>query len=183
MKERIIALALFLTCHLVQAQVIYDFEKDEALIERVIKAEGVKSDELYDKAKVWMAKNLKSSDEQILNDDPNKQTLIGTGNLYLPDQTYIREKIVNYKISLYFKDDRFKVIINELVYSWVSVSMDLATRTPGMVNLDESYKRVFSKKKGKKKKVEQQIDEEFEKLLNDLETTLNGKDEIENDDW
>ncbi len=183
MKEVFFLILFGLICMSGFSQVVFDFDKDEALFERVIAVDTISKDDQYKRARLWMAENLKSSDEQILADEENHEYIIGTGNVFLPDQTLLREKVVNFKMSIYFREGRYKVIFSELVYSWVAVSMDMTTRTPGMLELNENYKKLYSKKKIKKTKVEEEIDTAFENLLDDLNDAITGGSENHSDDW
>ena len=181
MKKTIIIIStLFLTLNL-YAQVIYDFEKEKALIEEVVEVQDINKSEIYERAKIWMASNMKSSDGHILEDDKDKENLIGTGNLLLKNKLFVQDKIINYKMSIFFKDGKYKILIDNLIYHWVGVNGQV--RTPYMLDLNIEYEKVYSKKKLKKNKLHLEIDEAFKKLINSLNNSTIEKAPAKSDDW
>lgn len=183
MKKAIAVLITSLIVVFTNAQVVYDFEKEEARIEKVVEIPNTKKTEAYDRAKIWMASKLKSNDQQIFSNDEKKESLIGTGNLFLPSRFLEEERMLNFKMSIFFKDGRYKYEISELVYSSVSVTLDQQTRTPSKGGLNGAYRRLYTKKKFKKRKFFLQIDEVFKKLTDDLEKAIISEVPSQSDDW
>lgn len=179
MKKTLIISFLLLLIIDSYAQVVYDFDKEKALMESVIELQDIHKKEAYERAKIWMASTLKSSDNQIFSDDENNESLIGTGNLILSDRAFIWQRVVNFKLAIYFKDGKYKYILSEMVYHWVYGN----PRQNGMITLDTEYKHVYSKKKLKKNEFHIEIDEAFEKLVRSLNEAINQKTPSKSDDW
>lgn len=134
---------------------------------------------LYDRAKEWMLRNLKSSDSHVSLDDEAKTKLIGTENLLLPTKkgwVNTTDRVLNFKLSIFLKDGRYRAIVENMVYSYVIVSG--AERRPHTETLEESLTWARQKKnEGKaEKRVEKVMEDvkELEGAINDLLRSLHS---------
>src|SRR5258708_984965 len=88
----------------------------------IIKVDSLPKKELYLRAKDWVVRTLKSSDNNINIDDKDYNSLTSTGNILLPDignrMSYLfTERHLNFKLTIYFKDGRVKYLMENMVHS------------------------------------------------------------------
>jgi hypothetical protein len=85
---------------------------DKFKYEEVMRVDSAKKSEIYARAKDWIVRTLKSSDNVINFDDENSSAINVTGNMLLKDRSAhlkYSNVILNFKFSAYFKDNRCKV--------------------------------------------------------------------------
>ena len=159
---------------------------------------GVPDTVLYERAKEWMLRNLKSADNQVSLDDKVKEKLIGTTNLLLPDKkenafSYSSERVLNFKLSVFVKNGRYRVMIENIVYSEVVETYYLDghnERRPGMISMEAIVeKKSMPRANGKPSKANK-FDEatiEFNKEIDDqvssLHTAMIGNTGSEESGW
>lgn len=165
------------------SQIIWDEEKQSAKSETILDIEGVSQKDLYERTKIWMARNLKSSDNQTLLDDEGHERIIGTGNLLLANRGLITDRILNFKLSVYFKEGRCKIVGDNMVFSETWNSLDGSNRTAMNHDLNQVFQKMTSQKKQKRKKFMDDIDEAFAQPLKSLESDLRSGSSNESDDW
>lgn len=164
------------------SQIAWDEEKQSARIESVIEVADVSKAVLYERAKLWMARNLKSSDNQILYDEDGQERIIGTGNLLLSNAGSSTDRVLNFKISIFIRDGKFKVIGDNMIFSDVLNSIN-SSRTPRTFSLDQVYQQMSNSKKQKRKSYMDDIDAAFAELLKSLVKDLNVGSTDESEDW
>ncbi|MBK0402292.1 DUF4468 domain-containing protein [Adhaeribacter sp. BT258] len=164
------------------SQVKYDFESGSARMENVVQVSNIQRDELYNKSRIWLAQNLKSSDNQVFLEDTNKENLIATGNLLLDRKGLLSDRVLNFKLSLAFKDGRYKYVIDKIVFSEKFTNID-GKVSYYTYDLDQHYAKMHSKNKDKKGNKFEEIDAELITLMTNLEKTLNNTMPAKSQDW
>ena len=84
--------------------------------ENVITDDNIKAETLYSNAKIWVANNFGSANSVIQTDIPNT-SLVLKG--ILEEDSYTTYK---FTLTLQFKDGRYKYILTDLYYHFMSVS-------------------------------------------------------------
>lgn len=123
--------------------------------------EGVPDTVLYERAKEWMLRNMKSADSQVSLDDKAKEKLIGTPDLLLPNKTwnafsYSGQRMLNFKLSVFVKDGRYRKIIENIVHPEVAVSQN--DQRPGMISMEGLLKHERKPKANGKPSKENKFD-------------------------
>ena len=172
------------------SQIFWHFEKEEVVLEEVVEVKGMSQKDIYNKAKIWMTTKFKSSDSQILKDDEDFKTIIGTGNLLLKNRPITlgypeRNRILNFKMMISFKDEKFKYQITNIVFSKTVQYPQPRGMQNEIIVLDDIYQRQAerAKKKGKsikKDKLQQEWDEALKELTDKLKKEVSNN---LNDDW
>ncbi len=70
-------------------------------------------DELYSRAREWFARAFKSSQNVLMMDDKESGKLIGKGNLSIVPGLYLTDSRVDFTLSLYLKNGRYKYEITD----------------------------------------------------------------------
>jgi hypothetical protein len=101
-------------------------DEGRAFMDTVLTIDGSSSTMLYERAREWMLRNLKSADSQISLEDKDGARLIANANLLLPEKPFkagskYTQRVLNYKISVFLKEGRYRVIIENIIYSYVFV--------------------------------------------------------------
>lgn len=172
----------------VVSQIAFDEEKQAAVMEGVIEVENVSQEELYNRAKLWMAGNLKSSDAQSLFDEENHEQIVTNGNLLLSNKAMQINRSVNFKLSVFFKKGRFKYVIDQMIVDATNTSLDGSNKTRFVESVNEVYEKYHRKNQKKKKaksryKIMDELDEEFGKLVGNLQSSLSQTTEPDSSDW
>jgi Domain of unknown function (DUF4468) with TBP-like fold len=168
---------LLLTSIFLKGQIIpTDSTTGKFKYEQIIQADGLKQSDIYDRAKNWIVRTLKSSDNAINLDDASKSSINATGNILLSDQPSgilkYTNVVVNFKFSVYCKDGKYKVIIDNFILNYF-VNMTDGSRPPRTTSLEDGYKKE-GLMKGKKatEKTYAELDEKLKKMLADLKSTV-----------
>lgn len=181
------------------AQIAFDIENQTAVIDSVLSVTETPKDQLYDRAKEWMLRNLKSADEQVELNDDSKSSLIGTGNLLMPEERIsyslkVTDKYVNFKISIFFKDNRYRYIVENIVFNQTivgEVKTDFQTLSIETIyNYNSEIDEMLAKKKKRRletqkainQKIIDSIEESLNALLHDLRRSMANKT-ISESDW
>lgn len=184
-------LSFLLLCSIVlKSQIIpVDSVSDKFKYEQVFKAEGIKQAEIYERSKNWIVRTLKSSDNIINLDDTNKDALNATGNLLLEDQQNglikYSDVILNFKFSVYCKEGRYKVIVDNFVINYSvgsAMSSDKQRRT---MALEQGYKKEgLVKGKQSTEKTYIELNDKINKMLSDLKSSfISNKMPGDKGDW
>jgi len=87
--------------------------------DKVFKVPGKKKDELYLKARDWLADRFRESDKVIELDDKESGKLYGNGSFRTPLKGGMglwKESGVKFAIQLMFKDGKYRCIIKNMVH-------------------------------------------------------------------
>ncbi len=121
-------------------------------------------DQAYEKVLLWFGENFKNSEEVITSKTSN--AIIGR---YIAKYSYMASSIDFYHgIRIYFKEDRMKVIID-----------NVKTIEPGVNTLADYCLKNNGKVRGLYKKLYQQFDDNTKKNINSLESSLTNEGEME----
>lgn len=187
MKQLLITLILFTFVTAFGQTIPKDEETGKFKYEKIIQAENLSQVEIYDRAKSWVVRTLKSGDNVVNLDDKSKAAITATGNILLENQRgflYRYENVVlNFKFNVYAKEGRFKIIVDNFTIHYDLVFDDTSKAR------SSSLEDGFSKEglvKGKKatEKMHAEVELKMKKLISDIEATiLTQTMETENDDW
>ncbi|MFA7380709.1 MAG: DUF4468 domain-containing protein [Bacteroidia bacterium] len=146
--------------------------------EQVIQADSLKQSDIYTGAKNWIVRTLKSSDNAINLDNLNKSSLNATGNLLLSNQGRFNNITVNFKFSVYCKDGKYKVVVDNFSLNYIYKSIEDGSSQQRMVSLEEGFKNEYLYKKGGKliENTYVEINDKIKKMIDELESSvLSGK--------
>ncbi len=113
-------------------------------LEEVVRIQSLSQEELFQKAKSWILETLKPSDNLVYIDAGN-QRMVATMNRLLDD----RNTSVSYKITLAFKDGRYKYTIDRLFYTYVqnwfnTGAIDVAIPLESMKFTDRKKAKIYN---------------------------------------
>ena len=173
-RKIIIPLILFLSFHFGQAQLIMiDSETGEYRYEDVVRAEGVSSSEITNRAKAWLT-NYYTKIDSITSDSSSVKQL----NTYHFEWKLITKSI---DVDLYFdvtikaKDNRFKYDFNNFRVGKMAKGDLQAIDLKTYIERFPSDYQIL---------VEEPIDKEMTKAIGNLSYYINNnKMEVEEDDW
>jgi len=74
-------------------------------------------DELYTKAREWMALNFKSANSVIQMDDKNAGIIIGKGNIPVTGGKYLADGKIDFTLKIQVKNGRFKYWFTDFVHA------------------------------------------------------------------
>ena len=158
-----------------------DEETGKFKYQKVVQAEGLTQAEIYERAKNWVLRTLKSGDNIIDLDDDKNESINATGNILLKDQTNIYTKnVLNFKFNVYVKEGRFKVIVENFTLHYVLLNSESR-----ITALEEGYKKEgFFNGSKKTQKMYLDVDDNVKKMLADIEKAVkSGGLEEDADDW
>ena len=166
---------------------------DKAVLDTVVVSDTIQSAVLYERAREWMLRNLKASDNQVSLEDDSKTRLIGTANLLLPgkkgpDKSIHTDRVLNFKLSIFLREGRYRVVAENIVYSYrfVRGTADLPIR-----NTAEElfiYLRT-TEEKGRPKAIEAarepiaELNAAISVMLQSLQNSMIGERDLHNGDW
>ncbi len=92
--------------------------------EKVVQAPDVAKADLYERAKLWVVTNVKSTDVNTLYDDKNQELIVTTPSLAIPNLKYnhFSDQALTFKLQLAFKDGKMKISASGLTYFGISNS-------------------------------------------------------------
>jgi len=92
---------------------------------------------IYGKAKDWIVRNLKSSDNIIALDDENKATITSSGNLRLQNRAKLgcicKDALLNFKFTVKSEDGNFTIFVENFDHYYLKECFkadNQTTRTP-----------------------------------------------------
>ncbi|RYE10306.1 MAG: DUF4468 domain-containing protein [Sphingobacteriales bacterium] len=105
----------------------------------------ITQEQAYNSLKNYVVSNLKTSDNNIMADDKNHSEILNTGNLLLKPIKgagwSIPNALINFKVHVYVKAGRYKVIIDNVAY----VAENMAPE-PNVGNYDQLRDNVVARK-------------------------------------
>jgi hypothetical protein len=148
----------------------YSYDNGTYSYENVIDVTGTGKAALYDNAKKWIIANLKTPKESLFFDEDNKTSITANTAIRLKDQFGVTNQLVDFKLTINFKDDKVRIIASDFVYHGLY---------PG--NL---FQKSFNDLRPFSKKVMRTIYEEFDTQFEAMTTGLiNGIKNKQSDNW
>ncbi len=133
--------------------------------EKVIDVAGASKTELYDRVKAWVIKNIKTSDNNVIFDDANKDHISATVFLQLvQEHKHVYFARLDYKYTFSFKEGKCKVEANQFQF---------CSRGG---NVTEPFNDVKSVPNKKMKVEYEDFDKKFADLQASLQKSVEGKD-------
>ncbi len=162
-------------------------ENEKYLFEKVDSVPALSKKEIYEKARSWTVRNLKSSDSNIELNDPTYSQLTSTGNLTLEEvqlalTCVLTNHNLNFKFTILFKDGRYKVIFDNMMLSNTTVCYQ-SDGSPPSKNYHEYPLEKLGMSKKKKAKVLLDIEGKLLQLCHDLNQSMSGASSKKDDDW
>ena len=165
------------------------FFSQELKYEEVVQVDStITKQELYNRARDWVAKSLKDDGEVFTIEDVNDGEITGGGKLrYYTKRIYVGALCtigyVNFKINLYVKDGRYKYVIHSLVHEGTNCRPKSAINYGLLTTNDKPDKTndVFLRK-GPWNDIKEKTDEKVKLLISDLKQAMNKPHES-NNNW
>ena len=88
----------------------------KVVYEGVVEVDSVSADQLYSRAKLWLANVFVKSRNVIDLDDPSSNTIVAKGNAPVIIMGNLGKEdggYISFKLSLFFKDSRYKYILTD----------------------------------------------------------------------
>ncbi len=166
MKKIILLIVILSMTGFVQGQDLPIDENTGKITYSEIKViDSLSKEELYTKTLEWFAYKFTSSKDVIQLKDDIKNKVIGKGNFAI--KYYTRNPNIYFTISVFLKDNRYKIVITDLKYS----------DNQG----EEFLVDDFPKSWGGKKKLYRTVDTEVQLILADFYNYMKAQNE--EDDW
>jgi hypothetical protein len=147
---------------------------EEYTYEDVVKIESVTKAEMFSRAKKYIIANFKTNDNNIQFDESNF-SIVNTSTVILEPKTGLTWQItsgfINFKLSLDFKDGRYKFIFSNIVI--------LATYIGGETETSD-YSKIQRNNKPSKF-MRDQVNEKLFSISSQLEKAIKGEDKKAND--
>ncbi len=160
----------------------------ELKYEEVVQVDSTATkDELYKRARTFLAKNFKEEGEAFTIDDKDAGELTGSGRV-----RYYTKKIflgalctigyVNFKINIYPKDGRYKYVIHSLVHEGTNCRRNSAINY-GLLTMDEKpdKSRDVFLRKGPWQDIKEKTDARMKEVISGLKEAMNKKHETSNE--
>ncbi|MES2619801.1 MAG: DUF4468 domain-containing protein [Bacteroidota bacterium] len=149
----------------------------------VVKDDSVAKEELYARAKSWILKTLKSSDNMVQLDDKDFNSITGSGTILLDKKSsgpysYQNGKL-NFKLTVQFKDGRLRYTFENFTY-WGEV-FALMQSTP-MKTVNSGLEELTLPGNGKKS-VMDNVDEKMKALVLSFTNAVSKANAAQKDDW
>lgn len=166
-----------------------DETKRISYAEVVLVDSSISKNELYSRGREWFAKAYKSSTDVIQMDDKESGKIVGKALMQVYHKALggnYKSGYINYTISLYFKDGRYKYEVTNFHHTgqYVGDGNSISDYGPceDMINTTKktmgiSYQKTFNYYLS-------QMDENVKGLIADLKATMGKKaEEKKKDDW
>ncbi|MCZ8216643.1 MAG: DUF4468 domain-containing protein [Cyclobacteriaceae bacterium] len=159
---------------------------DKINFSEVVVVDSASKDELYTKAKIWLAENFISANDVIQFDDKENGIVIGKGIIRVKEGGLTpRIKIWRFTVKIQVKDGKYKVNFYDIIY-YFEMPDNLSGTVSPPVMLDEYFKDSKSyRKNGTLKPVSLEFANETKteftsilKSVRDALTTKTGKDDF-----
>ena len=152
---------------------------DDFKLEEVIQVETSSKEQLFQNAKNWTLRTLMSFDNLYHFDDEHQNSIIASANLTLKRRSTflctIDDPRLNYKMTVMFKDGRYKYIIDNLVLQYVETCGDGVFR-PVSAPLEEIGFNI-----NKRINIYEEVDQKLKLLIADLKQSMTNP--MAEEDW
>jgi hypothetical protein len=169
----IIAKATFSQTKTVNPDSIFKVIDGRYTIEKIVPVENVPKNNLYQRGLRWLVMSYRSANNVIQLQDSINGEIIGKGNL---NTICWNKKIdVEHTIDILFKDGRFKVVVNQLIIT--------IHNSANGIDYPHTESIETLKLNGKDKpKLYTAVNDEIEKLINDLTNSMQSESKAK-EDW
>lgn len=141
---------------------------------------GATQEQLYSIAREWFATTYNSANDVLQMDDKELGKLIGKGGLPIITTAYLTDSQVEFTISVFVKEGRYKYIITDLVHESYKgqdfsggALENVKPDCPGMNMMKKGWKQV-----------KEQTAERVVEIITDLKKTMaGGEGKASDDDW
>ncbi len=142
-------------------------------VEKIVSVENIAKNNLYQKGLRWLVLTYRSANNVIQLQDSINGEIIGKGNL---NTICWNKKIdVEHTIDILFKDGRFKVVVNQLIIT--------IHNSANGIDYPHTESIETLKLNGKDKlKLYTAVNNEIEKLINDLTNSMQSESKAK-EDW
>jgi len=186
-------LLLLLASISIQAQLPTN-EKGEVEYSEVVPLEGLTTEQMYNKAKLWIVSTLKSGDNMVELSGESSDQIVSTGNLVIDDVWLIGGKAgydaknirLNFKFSIFIKEDRYKYVVTNFTLTYdVVYDVELRVIESVVTDLGDTKASILENKKNPEKKeefvarIKTASDQALKELIKDFNDTM--KNPV--DDW
>lgn len=134
--------------------------------QEVVTIDSVSSDELYSRAKAWIATFYKSANDVIQLDDQNTGRLIVKGNFGII--YYMSNAWVNHTLTIEMKDGRYRYILTDFIFDNGQWSAPI-----------EDKKKFF----GQRKKLYNQVSKQAEASIAEMKEAMKKASPTADDNW
>lgn len=180
-----IRLSIILFCLLISSGL---YNSQELKYEEVVKVDStVTKEELYKRARTFLAKNFKEEGEVFTIDDKEGGELTGSGRVrYYTKKIFIGALCtigyVNFKINVYPKDGRYKYVIHTLVHEGTDCRKNSAINY-GLLTLNDKpdKSRDVFLRKWPWQDIKEKTDLRMNEVISGLKEAMNKKHETSND--
>lgn len=143
---------------------------DDFKLEEVVRVESASKEQLFQNAKHWVFKLLKSSDNLIHLDDENNNNIIATANLMLETRVtfacMLHDTKLDYKLTIALKDGRYKYTIDNMIHRYVGNCGE------GENIHRSAYLKDIGFSKKKRAKVYKEVDQKLKVIIADLKQSM-----------
>ena len=159
----------------------------------VVKTDSVSKDELFERAKVWLATSYNNSKSVIQLENKNDGVIIGKASMKYDSNvssgSSATNGVISYLVKIYTKDNRYKYEITDFLHEprgneyGQMASFGLITDEADCKIKLEGY---FISKKWNDKvwnDIKNQINKNITPLIESLKTKMQQKAEIKNNNW
>lgn len=143
--------------------------------EKVVEVPDVSREDIYKKLSSYIISTVKTGDKHTLIDDAKMEMLVSTPTLALKskDLKGIGEQILNFKITVHFKEGKYKINATSFVYVG-DLGADMGGVQGGPIETFETLKPFA-------KKISEEIDDSFIRFIAKLEKIANSRED--SNDW
>lgn len=162
-------------------------ENEKFVLEKIDSVASLNKEDRYEKAKKWVVRNLKSSDSNVEFNDKDYEQITSTGNLSLDEiqnsiTCVLTNVTLNFKFNVFFKEDRYKVVFDQMLLSNTTVCNQIDGSAPQKKYHEYPLEKLGLAKK-KREKVLLEIEQKMLALCLDLNQNLNGINSQKGNDW
>lgn len=148
------------------------------------------ADSFYVRAKKWADRkyNLVKNKKLVVMDKPNEKLVVRTRfDAYTSSNKYSRNNIgyINFTLTLIFKDDKFKYIIDNIVYEPYQDPEMVKNMKPEQYE-GVTYFEYYLTSKYKVRNTDNMLrcsDQEFQNLITDIKNSLKNPVQVDEDDF
>ena len=168
---KLILTCLIINCFSVQLLFSQDVVlADDFKLEEVIQVETSSKEQLFQNANDWTLRTFMSFDNLYHFDEEHRNSIIASANLMLRRRSTllctINEPRLNYKMTIMFKDGRYKYIIDNLVFEYVETCGEGVIR-PVSAPLGEIGFGI-----NKRINIYEEVDQKLKSLIADLKQSM-----------
>lgn len=165
------------------------FGQERLTYTNVVKVDSISKNELYNRAKLWMASAYNSSNDVIQIGNKEEGQIIGKASIKYLSRVFVGSATtggyIKYTIKIFVKEGRYKYEITDFIHdprsrsSYPPVSMGLITTDPDCPRPTSMVK--WSNKVWRD--IKTQIAETVVPLVRNLKKDMSLPAETKNDDW